>query len=298
MSFTRRQFGLLLVLTLIWGLNWPIMKLGISGWPDAPAPYPPLTFRALSILLALPVLALALRAMRVPLGVPRAHWAELLRLTTSNMLVWHLVMIVALQSLSSGRAAILGYTMPVFSALWGAAVFGDRLRPRQWAGVAACALGVLLLLAHEFGRLAGAPWAALAIVFSACVWAYGTHRLRRSTMPLATLTVAFWMTALTGMAVALAAWVFERGLWQWPSATVQAAIAFNAFAVFAVAQMIWIVLARSLPPLASTISVMMIPVLGVFSGAWALGERLHWQDFVAVALLVSAIAAVLLPQRR
>ncbi|GAB1388810.1 MAG: hypothetical protein AMXMBFR78_01400 [Rubrivivax sp.] len=298
MSFTRRQFGLLLVLTLIWGLNWPIMKLGISGWPDAPAPYPPLTFRALSILLALPVLALALRAMRVPLGVPRAHWAELLRLTTSNMLVWHLVMIVALQSLSSGRAAILGYTMPVFSALWGAAVFGDRLRPRQWAGVAACALGVLLLLAHEFGRLAGAPWAALAIVFSACVWAYGTHRLRRSTMPLATLTVAFWMTALTGVAVALAAWVFERGLWQWPSATVQAAIAFNAFAVFAVAQMIWIVLARSLPPLASTISVMMIPVLGVFSGAWALGERLHWQDFVAVALLVSAIAAVLLPQRR
>ncbi len=298
MSFTRRQFGLLLILTLIWGLNWPIMKLGISGWPDAPAPYPPLTFRALSILLALPVLALARRAMRVPLGVPRAHWAELLRLTTSNMLVWHLVMIVALQSLSSGRAAILGYTMPVFSALWGAAVFGDRLRPRQWAGVAACALGVLLLLAHEFGRLAGAPWAALAIVFSACVWAYGTHRLRRSTMPLATLTVAFWMTALTGVAVALAAWVFERGLWQWPSATVQAAIAFNAFAVFAVAQMIWIVLARSLPPLASTISVMMIPVLGVFSGAWALGERLHWQDFVAVALLVSAIAAVLLPQRR
>ncbi len=298
MSFTRRQFGLLLVLTLIWGLNWPIMKLGISGWPDAPAPYPPLTFRALSILLALPVLALALRAMRVPLGVPRAHWAELLRLTTSNMLVWHLVMIVALQSLSSGRAAILGYTMPVFSALWGAAVFGDRLRPRQWAGVAACALGVLLLLAHEFGRLAGAPWAALAIVFSACVWAYGTHRLRRSTMPLATLTVAFWMTALTGVAVALAAWVFERGLWQWPSATVQAAIAFNAFAVFAVAQMIWIVLARSLPPLASTISVMMIPVLGVFSGALALGERLHWQDFAAVGLLIAAIAAVLLPRRR
>lgn len=298
MNFTRRQFALLVVLTLIWGLNWPVMKLGISGWPQAPAPYPPLTFRALSIALALPVLALGLRGLRVPLGIPRAHWAELLRLTTSNMLVWHLVMIVALQSLSSGRAAILGYTMPIFSALWGAAVFGDRLRPRQWAGVAACALGVLLLLVHEFGRLAGAPKAALAIVGSACVWAYGTHRLRRSTMPVATLAVAFWMTAITGVAVALAAWLFERAQWQWPAPTVQAAIAFNAFAVFAVAQVIWIVLARSLPPLASTISVMMIPVLGVFSGALALGERLHWQDFAAVALLLAAIAAVLLPPRR
>ncbi|MCC7152783.1 MAG: EamA family transporter [Rubrivivax sp.] len=298
MGFTRRQLALLVVLTLIWGLNWPVMKLGISGWPQAPAPYPPLTFRALSIALALPVLALGLRMLRVPLGIPRAHWAELLRLTASNMLVWHLVLVVALQSLSSGRAAILGYTMPIFSALWGAAVFGDHLWPRQWAGVAACALGVLLLLVHEFGRLAGAPWAALAIVGSACVWAYGTHRLRRSTMPVPTLAVAFWMTLLTGVAVTLAAWLFERAQWQWPSPTVQAAIAFNAFAVFAVAQVIWIVLARSLPPLASTISVMMIPVLGVFSGALALGERLHWQDFAAVGLLIAAIAAVLLPRRR
>ncbi|MCZ2292284.1 MAG: EamA family transporter [Burkholderiales bacterium] len=298
MSFTRRQFGLLVILTLIWGLNWPVMKLGISGWPQAPDPFPPLTFRALSIVLGLPVLLLGLLAMRVPLGIPRVCWPELLRLTTSNMIVWHLVLVVALQSLSSGRAAILGYTMPVFSALWGAAVFGDRLRPRQWAGVAGCALAVLLLLAHEFGRLAGAPWAALAIIASACVWAYGTHRLRRTTIPAPTLAVAFWMTVITGVAVVLAAWLFERDQWRWPSPTVQAAIAFNAFAVFAVAQVIWLVLARSLPPLASTVSVMMIPVLGVFSGAWALGERLHWQDFAAVALLVAAIAAVLMPQRR
>jgi hypothetical protein len=120
MSFSRKQLGLLVLLTLVWGLNWPIMKVGISGWPGAPQPFPPLTFRALSIALGLPLLWLALRVLRVPLAVPRVHWGELLRLTTSNMLVWHLVMIVALQALSSGRAAILGYTMPVFSALWGA----------------------------------------------------------------------------------------------------------------------------------------------------------------------------------
>jgi drug/metabolite transporter (DMT)-like permease len=38
---------------------------------------------------------------------------------------------------------------------------------------------------------------------------------------------------------------------------------------------------------------MMIPVLGVFSGAVALGEVLHWQDWAAVVLMVSAIALVL-----
>jgi drug/metabolite transporter (DMT)-like permease len=57
-------------------------------------------------------------------------------------------------------------------------------------------------------------------------------------------------------------------------------------------------LARDLPPVASTLSVMFIPVLGVFSGAWWLGEVLHGQDWAAVALVLAAIASVLLPPRR
>lgn len=296
MSFTRRQLVLLVALTLVWGVNWPIMKVGISGWPDAPQSYPPLTFRALSIVLGLPLLALALRVLKVPLAVPRAQWAELARLTLSNMIVWHVVLIVALQALSSGRAAILGYTMPVFSALWGSWVFGDRLAPRQWAGVAAAALAVALLLVHEFTRLAGAPLAAGAVLVAACTWAYGTHRLRRSTLSVSTLTAAFWMTVATGAVMALLALLVEAPRWQWPASRVQAAIVYNAVGVFAFAQVVWLVLARGLPPVASTISVMMIPVLGVFSGALGLGEALHWQDFAAVALIVLGIAAVLAPR--
>jgi drug/metabolite transporter (DMT)-like permease len=296
MKFTGRQLALLALLTLVWGLNWPIMKLAISGWPGTPDPYPPLTFRALSIWLGLPLLALVLRALRVPFAVPRACWGELARLTLFNMLIWHLVLIVALQALSSGRAAILGYTMPVFSALMGVWLFGERLTGRQWTGVAAAAVGVALLLAHEFSRLSGSPWAAATVLGAACVWAYGTHSLRRSALPLPTMAVAFWMTAITAVAVALGALLFERAAWRLPSATVLAAIAYNAVGVFAFAQAVWLVLARSLPPIASTISVMLIPVLGVFSGAAWLGEPLHWQDYAAIVLMVLAIAAVLAPR--
>jgi drug/metabolite transporter (DMT)-like permease len=296
-TFTRRQLVLLVLLTLVWGLNWPVMKVGVSGWPDAPQAFPPLTFRALSIALGLPVLAVVLRILRVPLRVPRQHWGEVLRLAVTNMIVWHVVMIVALQALSSGRAAILGYTMPVFSALWGVWVFGQRLTLRQWGGVAAAALGVSLLLAHEFTRLAGAPQAAAGVLLAACVWAYGTHRLRRSTLPVPILAIAFWMTVATGLAVATAAALFEAPRWHWPSPATQVSIAYNAIGVFAFAQVVWLVLARSLPPIASTLSVMLIPVLGVFSGALGLGEALHWQDLAAVVLMVLAIAAVLVPQR-
>jgi drug/metabolite transporter (DMT)-like permease len=42
---------------------------------------------------------------------------------------------------------------------------------------------------------------------------------------------------------------------------------------------------------------MMIPILGVFSGAWALNEILHWQDWAAMALMVVSIASVLWPSQ-
>ena len=67
--------------------------------------------------------------------------------------------------------------------------------------------------------------------------------------------------------------------------------------VFGFAQPAWLVLARSLPPVASTLSVMLIPVLGVASGAWWLSEQLHWQDFAAMLLMLAAIASVLWPAR-
>jgi drug/metabolite transporter (DMT)-like permease len=232
--------------------------------------------------------------LKVPFVVPRQHWPELARLTALNMLVWHVVVIIGVQQLSSGRSAILGYTMPVFAALWGRWLYGERLGWAPALGVAAAATGVLLLLSGELGRLSGAPWAALAIVGAAAVWALGTHRLRRSTVPLPLLTIVFWMTAATACVMTGLTVAFERHAWQVPAPRVWATILYNAVAVFGFAHAAWFYLARTMPPLASSISVMFIPVLGVFVGALWLGEQLHVQDFAAVVAIVLAIGLVLL----
>ena len=285
---------MLVLLTLVWGLNWPVMKIGVSGTAAQPLAFPPLTFRALSMLLGLPVLAGAMLLLKIPLRLPRAHWGETLRLTLSNLVVWHIIVIVAVQHLSSGRAAILGYSMPIFAALWAVLLFGERFTLRQGIGVLASGVGILLLLAHEFGKLSGAPLAAGAVLFAACVWAYGTHKLRRSTLPVHVLTIVFWMTTITAGVVSVLALLLEPARWIAPQPHVSWAIAYNAVAVFGFAHAAWFYLARSMPPVASSISVMMIPVLGTFRGAWLLNEALHWQDFAAMALMVVAIAAVLL----
>ncbi|WP_198083542.1 DMT family transporter [Variovorax sp. E3] len=289
-SFTPRQFVILVLLTLAWGFNWPVMKLGVAD-------YPPLGFRAISIWLGLPVLALALVWLKVPFHVPRKAWPELLWLGATNMFVWHACIILAVKALSGGRAAILGYTMPVFSAVLGALLFSAVLARRAWLGVGACAVGVGLLLWHELTDFAGRPgYVALALV-AAATWALGTQLLRHTRIGLPTLTLSFWMTALTAVVMTVLSLLFERDRLYWPGAVTWGSIGYNAVLIFGFAHAAWFYLARGLPPVASTLSVMFIPVLGVFSGAVWLGEVVHWQDGVAVALMVVAIASVLWPSR-
>lgn len=282
---------LLVLLTLVWGLNWPVMKLGVQH-------FPPLSFRMASMWIGLPILAAFVASRRLPLTVPRSYWGQLARLTWFNMVLWHVPVIIAVPMLSSGRAAILGYTMPIFSAVFGSLFFHDRLAPRAWAGVGAALLGVLLLLWHEVGALGSRPIGVLLMLLAAAGWAWGTQLLRRAEAPVPLMTLSLWMIALNTLVLTVLAVVFERNQWHVPDRSALAAIVFNGVLVLGFAQAVWFYLARSLPPVASTLSVMMIPVLGVFAGAGWLGEVLHWQDWTAVALMVLAIASVLWPARR
>lgn len=122
--------------------------------------------------------------------------------------------------------------------------------------------------------------------------------MRRTRIAHPTLAISLWMTVITTAWMTALCVLFERDAWAWPTPSVWAAIVYNTLGVFAFAQVAWLMLARDLPPVASTLSVMFIPVLGVFSGAWWLGEVLHWQDWAAVALVLAAIASVLWPGRR
>lgn len=292
-NLSAGQAVLLGLLTLCWGFNWPMMKVGV-------AEVPPLTFRAASLLLGVPVLGCALALLKVPFAVPRRHWPELLWLSLTNMLIWHVCIIIAVKALPSGRAAILAYTMPVFSAVIGAWLFQASLSAPAWLGVAAAALGVLLLLWHELTGLAGSPAGVLIVLPAAATWALGTHMLRRTRICLPTLTLTFWMTLLTSIAVLVLVLVLALSLEQpplhSPPALAWFAIGYNAVLIFGFAHAAWFELARSLPPVASTLSVMLIPILGVCSGAFFIGEVPQWQDGAAVALMVLAIAAVLWPQ--
>ena len=289
-TITRKQLILLVILTLVWGINWPILKIGVTN-------FPPIFFRSICMWIGLPFLGLVLWKLKISFVVPRAQWRELSMLSFFNMFVWHVMVIVALPYMTSGRVAILGYTMPIFSAIFSVWFFKTPLQSRAWLGVAAATLAVVFLLWHEFTQLAGKPIGVFMVLSAAGAWAYGIQRLRRTEMTVSTLTISFWMTAMTAVVMAVLTTLVETERWAMPRTETWGAIIFNAFGVFVFAQTAWLILARGLPPVASTLSVMFIPVLGVFSGAIWLNEILHWQDWAAVFLIVISIACVLWPTR-
>jgi drug/metabolite transporter (DMT)-like permease len=287
-SLSRRDAALLVLLTLSWGLTWPVMKYGVRELP-------PLFFRTLCVAGALVILALVARLTATPLALRRADWVDVIWLAVPNVVIWHMAVIVALTLLPAGRSAILGYTMPLWAALIGALWFGEHPPARHWLGVAAALLATALLLSSELTTLAGRPTGTLLMLFAAASWGYGTHQARRRAIHLPALTAIFWMLTLALVALLAASLLFERGRWRMPRPGEWAAIGFNMSISIAFCHVAWLRLARHLPPAASGLSMMMIPVLGVFSSMWLLGERPRWQDDVALVLIVFSLASVLLP---
>jgi drug/metabolite transporter (DMT)-like permease len=286
---STRDLILLVGLTLAWGLNWPVMKYGVRDLP-------PVFFRVVCIGGGLAALWAYARATGVPLAIGAGRWTTVLKLAIPNSVVWHLLVVIGLTMVPAGRSAILGYTMPVWVVVAGMLFFRERPTARQAIGVIAAFAGMVLLLSSELQAIAGSPLGTVLILVAAAAWGYGTHLMQRELRDVPTLALTFWMLAITLAAMVLYSVAFEHARWRWPVAGEWASIVYNMLLAIAFCHVAWSHLARTLPPVAASLSVMMIPVLGVFSSMWMLGESPLWQDYVALVLILVAMAVVLLPR--
>jgi drug/metabolite transporter (DMT)-like permease len=287
----RRQLWALVALTLLWGVNWPMMKLSLQG-------ISPLYFRASTMSLGAAWLFVYV-AMRGERMLPQGReWLAIASLGLTNVLGWHTLSIFGLQELASGRAAILGFTMPIFTVLIGATLFGERITKRVGLAVVCAGAAVGLLLWHELARLSGRPEGVFWMLGAAMFWAMGTLQFRKAHLTLSPVVTTVWMLLLGSMVVwVLALWFetapdvarFSPPMW--------ASLAYGVLVNYGVAQLIWFGLARNLPAATSAMSIMAIPLVGTLSATLIVGEVPHWQDWLAMVFVMAAIASVLLPSR-
>ncbi|MBQ0961213.1 DMT family transporter [Ideonella sp. 4Y11] len=288
-----RQIAVLVALTLMWGVNWPMMKFSLRELS-------PLYFRAITMTGGALSLYLYYRFGRgVDMRWPRAEWRRVALLALPNIIAWHFCSITGLHALASGRAAILGFTMPVWTVLITLVLAHERPSGRVLLSAGAALAAVLMLSWQELAHLAGRPEGVLWMQAAALSWAAGTVLMRRTTCAMPTEAVTVWMMALGSAFFWIVAPLMEpapqpaawsTGLW-W-------SLLYGVLLNYGVAQVIWFGMARTLPPSASAFSIMAVPLVGTAAATAIVGEWPRPLDLVAAVAIVLAIASALLPRRQ
>jgi len=286
-----RLWWVLVGLTFAWGFNWSAMKVALHE-------ITPWVFRSLCLGLGSAVLFLVLRASGQKLAVPAGQWRRLWLLAFFNITCWNLMVAYGLTMITSGRAAILAYTMPVLAVPLSVWLLGERMTSRKIAGLILGLGGLALLLGEAVAGLGASPLGSLLALGAAFTWALGVVLQKRYPVAMPTLPYTAWIMLLGGVPVILGSFIFEdwrvlgnAGRWAWLG------VAYNVFIAFAWAHWAWIKIATSVSVTVFSLSMLVIPVVGVLSGMLFLGERPSIAEVGAAVLVLASLATVVVPPR-
>jgi len=281
-------FVLLIFLSVFWGSNWPMMKIGLREIPVW-------TFRTLCLFLGgFGVLCMA-KASGLILTIPRSELWPLILVSLLNITGWHLCSAYGLLYMDAGRAVIIGYTMPVWASILGSFVLGERLTLARLIGLFLGSAGLLILIGPEVKALGSAPLGAIFMLGAAVTWAGGTVFLKyfRWTMPITVLTG--WQLILGGIPVIIGAFILEpmtvllQVSWRAALATGYVILIGNIFCFWA-----WVKVVNLFPASVASIGTLAIPVIGVLSSAVVLGEPVGFGEIAALILVVMALSIVMI----
>ncbi|WP_158806871.1 DMT family transporter [Beijerinckia sp. L45] len=274
----------LLGVCVLWGLNWPAVKLALQD-------VQPWTLRTVGLGVgALALLAVArLRgtSLFVPSGRPRLH---IVVAGILNVAAYNIFTSYAQIGTTTGRAAFCAYTMPVWVSLMAAPILKERLdRPRIVALLAAVA-GLAVVLWPLVSN--GIPIGILCALGAALSWAAGTVYLKWVTVEATPIAIAAWQLAVGSLAVAIGGAIIggHGGTLHLVSGL---AVAYNAFLGTALAYFLWFAAVRHLPAGTAGLGTLMVPVIGAISSAILLADRPTETDLIGFALIVFAAVCAL-----
>jgi drug/metabolite transporter (DMT)-like permease len=286
----RRAIVLLALLTLVWGTNWPLFPVVMaetSVW----------TFRAVSMTGAALLLLAVARLRGQSLVLPRRHWLPVLGGAVVYLSVWNIGSALAAVLIPSGQAAVLGFTMPVWAALIGWLVLGERLGARQWLAVVLAACGVLLLTWRSLDAYRQAPLGVALGLLAAVGWAGGTMIIKRSGVAVSATVLSGWQLLVASVPITGCALVLGDGHWQAPSPAVLLAIVYITVVPMGLGNVVWFSIVGLLPAHVAGLSTILVPVVAMVSGALVHGEPLGPVQLAAMACCGAALAlALLFPQ--
>ncbi|MGH1360312.1 MAG: DMT family transporter [Burkholderiaceae bacterium] len=288
-AIPRRALILLVVLTLVWGTNWPLFPLAVqevSVW----------TFRSVSVFIAGAALLLVARMRGESLRIEPRYWRVVILSSLFYLVIWNIATAWSATLIATGQSAVLGFTMPLWAALitWG--VLGERPTRRLMLAIVLGAAAVLLLMVPGLRDYAEAPLGFALGLLGGLGWAVGTLILKRGNVNAGALVLTGWQLMLCWIPITIAALVLAEGEWFVPSWQSIVVIAYIALIPMSIGNASWFSIVGLLPANVAGLASIMVPIVAMISGAIVHGEPLGLLQWLAMACSAGALAlAVLKP---
>jgi drug/metabolite transporter (DMT)-like permease len=281
------------LLAILWGLNWPTVRVLLAWWSVW-------QMRAIGLGIGALLLFALSRARGQALAVPAPLRGRLMISAMFSIVGFNLCTAFAQLSGSTARATIVTYAMPVWVVLLAWAVVGERPDARRWCSVGLAVIGLALLAAPLWAS--GASTLGILYALGASLsWAAGTVFLKRHPLSMAPVPATAWQLAF-GATVAAIGWAIQGGAPPtaappWPEAWFWMALVFHVFGAMALGYLIWFDVVARLPSGVAALGTLLVPVVGVTGAMTLLGERPTVLDLAGLALITAAAAFVLIPGR-
>lgn len=273
---TRRgAYVAMVLLTVLWGLNWVAMKIGLQ-YAD------PVIYNIERTLAAIVLLFAVMLWQRRPL-MPQSWSAAIvtgLCQTTINFGATPM----ALASGGAGRTAVLVFTMPFWTMLIAWPVLRERVRGIQWLVIALAVIGLVLIVEpwqwqrelepKLWATLSGFGWGAGAVATR--------YFQRRHRLDMVNLT-AWQMTAgLVPLCVIPLAYPLPPSDW---NAIYVLSLVYAGMIATGIGYILWTAVLAVLPAGTASLNMLAIPVIGVLSSMVVFHERLTASEWLGVAAI-------------
>lgn len=278
----------------IWGSTWLFIKVGLNDLP-------PLSFAAIRFVIAVTILwvIVALRGLRVPRS---GH--DLMLLAATGVLGFTInygLIFWGEQYISSGLAAVLQSTIPVFGLLFAHLHLpAERMTPKKVLGVILGVIGVGIIFSNQL-NLSGSRALAgcVAIVISAAGAAYSNVLIKAHGGKLEPTIIAAGQMTFGLIPVLLIGLVWEGNPmnFRW-SSTAIVSVFYLAIVGSVIAFILYYWLVQHMDVTNTMLIALVTPVTAVILGMIVLREQLDWRTIAGGALVLSGIALVVIRRRR
>ncbi|CDI03357.1 putative Integral membrane protein [Candidatus Competibacter denitrificans Run_A_D11] len=289
----RTALVLLLFVIILWGANWPVMKVGLHF-------ISPLRFVAARMVMGA-VILFGVAAMLGELRWPsRRDWPIVLAVGAIQMAAFMALTTVALQFVPAGRSAILAYTTPLWVTPLAIHLLGERLNQIKLYGLL-CGLGGVAVLFNPSGFDWSDPHVLLGnglLLAAALAWALLIVQVRRHHWQGSPLSLGPWQFSVASALLVPLALVFEADRpWQ-GSVELGWVLLYNG--PLATAFCFWAMLTinRALPAITTSLGSLGVPAFGLLASTLALGEPVTLTNVLGFLLIAGGVVGVILADRR